>query len=205
MESHREPKWCCVSSLTKIVTFFAVPFWSMPVLPRPPAPGRHPPGRDGYVSQHNAARAGCKGEWAMFCDLRVATFSECDSMQAAPLLDDEHVAAHGACQVVGRATPDMLVDSGMSREADDQQIDGILPHEIANYLDGMSGHNHGFEVHGVQRRARLAALGKLPEVAVGAILLFAKFVDQLGVAGNLLLHADHAKVRANPRCEFDGE
>src|ERR1035438_8415879 len=33
MESHREPKWCCVSSLIKIVTFFAVPFWSMPVLP----------------------------------------------------------------------------------------------------------------------------------------------------------------------------
>ncbi len=29
MESHREPKWCCVSSLTKIVTFFAVPFWSI--------------------------------------------------------------------------------------------------------------------------------------------------------------------------------
>src|ERR1017187_6378007 len=54
MESHREPKWCCVSSLTKIVTFFAVPFWSMPVLPRPPAPGQHPPGRDGYVPQHNA-------------------------------------------------------------------------------------------------------------------------------------------------------
>src|ERR1017187_3224008 len=54
MESHREPKWCCVSSLTKIVTFLAVPFWSMPVLPRPPAPGRHPPGRDGYAPQHNA-------------------------------------------------------------------------------------------------------------------------------------------------------
>src|ERR1019366_484698 len=55
MESHREPKWCCVSSLTKIVTFFAVPFWSMPVLPRPPAPGQHPPGRGGYVPQHNAS------------------------------------------------------------------------------------------------------------------------------------------------------
>src|ERR1039458_6583632 len=54
MEAHREPKWCCVSSLTKIVTFFAVPFWSMPVLPRPPTPGQHPPRRDGYVPQHNA-------------------------------------------------------------------------------------------------------------------------------------------------------
>src|ERR1035441_5916511 len=29
MESHREAKWCWVSSLTKIVTFLAVPFWSI--------------------------------------------------------------------------------------------------------------------------------------------------------------------------------
>ena len=47
--------------------------------------------------------------------------------------------------------------------------------------------------------------GKLPEVAVGAILLFANFVDHLGVAGNLLLHTNQAKTRANPRGEFDGE
>src|ERR1035441_2925772 len=33
MASHREPKWCCVSSLTKIVTFFAVPFCSIPTPP----------------------------------------------------------------------------------------------------------------------------------------------------------------------------
>src|ERR1035438_8975667 len=103
----------------------------------------------------------------------IPTKGRSGSMQAASLLDDQHVAAHGACQVVGRATPDMLVNPGMSREADDQQIDGILPHEIANYPDGMSWHNYDFEVHGVQRRARPAALGKLPEVAVGAILLLA--------------------------------
>src|ERR1035438_2833364 len=90
-----------------------------------------------------------------------------------PLLDDEHVAAHGACQVVGRATPNMLVDPGMSREADYQQIDGILLDEIANYLDGVSGRNHRLDVHGIDRRARPALLGKLPEVAIGAILLFA--------------------------------
>src|ERR1035438_6963248 len=33
MASHSDPKWCCVSSLTKIVTFFAVPFWSIPTPP----------------------------------------------------------------------------------------------------------------------------------------------------------------------------
>src|ERR1035438_2256604 len=33
MASQSDPKWCCVSSLTKIVTFFAVPFWSIPTPP----------------------------------------------------------------------------------------------------------------------------------------------------------------------------
>src|ERR1017187_864055 len=33
MVSHSDPKWCCVSSLTKIVTFFAVPFWTIPTPP----------------------------------------------------------------------------------------------------------------------------------------------------------------------------
>src|ERR1039458_6069226 len=33
MASHSDPKWCCVSSLTKIVTFFAVPFWTIPTPP----------------------------------------------------------------------------------------------------------------------------------------------------------------------------
>ena len=47
-------------------------------------------------------------------------------VEAALLLDDEHVAARGAGQVVRRAAPKMLVYPGMSREADDQQIDGIL-------------------------------------------------------------------------------
>src|ERR1017187_3617711 len=54
IESHREPKWCCVSSLTKIVTFLAVPFWSMPTT-FPPLPLRqHHSQPDGYVAQHNA-------------------------------------------------------------------------------------------------------------------------------------------------------
>src|ERR1039457_1269401 len=89
MESHREPKWCCVSSLTKIVTFFAVPFWSMPVLPRPPAPGQHPPGRAVYVPQHNADRAGGNGEWAMLWGLRIITHAECGSIQAALYRSEE--------------------------------------------------------------------------------------------------------------------
>ena len=50
----------------------------------------------------------------------------------------------------------------------------------------------------MQRRPRPAMLGKLPEVAVGAVLLFAKFVDHLGVARNLLLHANHGE-GARPR------
>src|ERR1017187_4570698 len=33
MASHSDPKWCCASSLTKTVTFFAVPFWSIPTPP----------------------------------------------------------------------------------------------------------------------------------------------------------------------------
>src|ERR1035441_7714462 len=181
MESHREPKWCCVSSLTKIVTFFAVPFWSMPVLPRPPAPGQHAPGRDGYAPQHNADRP-----WRL-----------------PPLLDDEHVAAHGACQVVGGATPNMLIDPGMSGEADHQQIDGILLNEIANYPDGMSGHNYGLNVHRMHRRARPAMLGKLPEVAIGAILLFTQLVDHFGVVRDLLLDANHAQMRAQPGRQLD--
>ena len=70
------------------------------------------------------------------------------------------------------------------------------PDEIANYLDGMSGQDRGLEVHGMHRRARPTMLGKLPEVAVGAVLLFAKLVDHLRVARNLLLHANHAQARA---------
>ena len=57
----------------------------------------------------------------------------------------------------------------------------------------------------MHRRARPAALGELAEIAVGAILLFAKFVDHLGVAGDLLFHADHAQTRAQARGEIDGE
>src|ERR1039458_951049 len=99
------------------------------------------------------SRAGCSGELA---SMRVGRGLEGEeSIQPAPLLDDEHVAAHGACQVVGRATPNMLVDPGMSGEADHQQIDGILPDEIADYLDGMSGHDHGRDVHGIDRRLKL--------------------------------------------------
>ena len=51
---------------------------------------------------------------------------------------------------------------------------------------------------------RPAMFGKLPEVAIGAILLFAKFIDHLGVPWDLLLYTDHAKVRPKARCEFDG-
>jgi ABC-type lipoprotein export system ATPase subunit len=69
----------------------------------------------------------------------------------------------------------------------------------------MSGHDDGLEVHGMQCRARAAAVGKLREVTIGAIFLFAKFVDHLGVARNLLFHANHAKARAEARREFDGE
>src|ERR1039458_10102111 len=58
MASHREPKWCCVSSLTKIVTFFAVPFWSIPTPPAVARPGQHRPGRDRYVPKHNARNDG---------------------------------------------------------------------------------------------------------------------------------------------------
>src|ERR1035437_4798271 len=54
MESHREPKWCCVSSLTKIVTFFAVPFWSIPTPLAVLSAGQHRPERDRYVPKHNA-------------------------------------------------------------------------------------------------------------------------------------------------------
>ena len=87
----------------------------------------------------------------------------------------------------------------MSREADHQQIDGILQDEIANHLDGMSGHNHRFKVHRMQPSPRPAMFGELPEVAIGAILLFSKLVDHLGVSWDLLLHTDHAKVRAKAR------
>ena len=123
----------------------------------------------------------------------------------APLLTTSTLAAHSACQVVGRATPNMLVNPGVSREADDQQIDGIFPDEIANYPDHMSGRNHGLEVYRMQRRARPAMFGKLPEVAIGAVFLFAQLIDHLGVAGNFLLHAYHAKTRANARCKLDGK
>src|ERR1022692_1493928 len=54
MESHSEPKWCCVSSLTKIVTFFAVPFWSMPVLPF-----QHNAGNE---IEHPGSTAGLRGQ-----------------------------------------------------------------------------------------------------------------------------------------------
>ena len=60
----------------------------------------------------------------------------------------------------------MFVNAGMPREAYHQEIDRILLNKIANYLDGMSGHNHGLEVYGTHRRASSAMLGKLPEVAV---------------------------------------
>lgn len=67
----------------------------------------------------------------------------------------------------------------MSREPDYQQIDGILPNEIANYFDGVSRHDHGLDVHGMHRRTYPTMLGELPEVAVGLVLLLAKFVDYL--------------------------
>ena len=63
----------------------------------------------------------------------------------APLLTTSTLAAHSACQVVGRATPNMLVNPGVSREADDQQIDGIFPDKIANHPNDMSGRDHGLE------------------------------------------------------------
>jgi len=99
----------------------------------------------------------------------------------------------------------MAVDPGVSREADYQQVDTILLNEIANYLDRMSGHDDGLEVHRMQRRARAAAVGKLREVAVRAIFLFAKLVDHLGVPWHLLFHANHAKARAKARREVNGE
>src|ERR1035441_5835280 len=129
---------------------------------------------------------------------RARDLSECGSIQAAPLLDDEHVAAHGAGEVVGGAAPNMLIDPGMSREADHQQIDGILLDEIADYPDGMSGRNHGLEVDGMHRRAHPALLGKLPEVAVGAILLFAKLVDHFGVAGVFPPTPNHGQTPPQP-------
>src|ERR1039457_6314219 len=72
----------------------------------------------GYRAATSAAssRAGCRGEVAGVC-VGCGLEGE-DPIQPAPLLDDEHVAAHGACQVVGRATPKRLVDPGMSGEAD---------------------------------------------------------------------------------------
>src|ERR1035438_8323499 len=48
MPSHKVPKWCCVSSLMKIVTFLAVPVWSIPT---PPA----------LRIQHNARSSGIRG------------------------------------------------------------------------------------------------------------------------------------------------
>ena len=50
----------------------------------------------------------------------------------------------------------------------------------------------------MHRRTRSATLGKLPEVTVRPILLLAKLVDYLRMARNLLFHADHAQVRAQP-------
>src|ERR1017187_3786553 len=134
---------------------------------------------------------------------RAGGLSECDSIQAAPLLDDEHVAGHSARKVVGCATPNMLIDPGMSGEADYQQIDGILLDEIANHPDGMPGRNHGLDVHGVRSRTHSTVLGKLPEVAIGAILLFAQLVDHFGVAGDLLLDANHAEMRAQAGRQLD--
>jgi hypothetical protein len=55
---------------------------------------------------------------------------------------------------------------------------------------------------GIEVRGRIAARvrqcsGRLREVAIGAAVLFAKFVDHLGVAGNLLPHGNHARTHAN--------
>ena len=137
--------------------------------------------------------------------LAIPTRGSVRSIQAAPLLDDEYVAAHRARQVVSCAAPNVLVDPGMSRKADDQQVNIIFKDEITDNLDGMSGQDDGIEFHGVQRRARPAAVGEQPKVAVGAIHRFAKFVDHLGVARDLLLHTNHAKTRAEARREVNGE
>jgi len=54
MESHSEMKWCCVSSLTKIVTFFAVPFWSIQTPSAPANPGQHGPSMTATYPQHSS-------------------------------------------------------------------------------------------------------------------------------------------------------
>src|SRR5579883_3015519 len=123
----------------------------------------------------------------------------------SPLLDDQHVALHRARQVVGSATPNMLVNSRVARKADDQQIDCVLTDEIANYFHCMSGHNDGFNVHRMQASARPAVGRQLSEVGVGPVLLFAKFIDDFGMPRYLFLDTNHPEVCAEASGEVHRE
>src|SRR5271157_1295511 len=102
----------------------------------------------------------------------------------------------GPCRPAGGR---VFLYSRMPGEADHQEVDAVLLDEIADRLHGVPRNNYGLQVHGPHRGSRAAVGGELPKIAIGAVFLLAEFVDYLRVAGQILLHANHAEAGSQSR------